>query len=142
VRLRGAYLVTCNEAVKDADGSIIELHCTHDPESRGGNAPDGRKVRSTIHWVSAKYGNEAEIRLYDRLFTSENPAAEDGDFKEYLNPDSLKIVTGVIEPGLAEADAGDRFQFERIGYFCADSETPVDKPVFNLTVGLRDSWKG
>jgi glutaminyl-tRNA synthetase len=142
VRLRGAYLVTCNKAVKDADGGITELHCTHDPESRGGNAPDGRKVRSTIHWVSAKYGIEAEIRLYDRLFTSENPAAEDGDFKEYLNPDSLKIVTGVIEPGLTEADAGDRFQFERIGYFCADSDTTAGKPVFNLTVGLRDSWKG
>jgi glutaminyl-tRNA synthetase len=139
VRLRGAYLVTCTNIVKDATGSITELHCSHDSESKGGNAPDGRKVKGTIHWVSAQHGIKAEVRLYDRLFTSENPAAEEGDFKDYLNPDSLKVITGIIEPGLATAKAGEKFQFERIGYFCADLDTATTKPVFNRTVGLRES---
>jgi len=139
VRLRGAYLVTCTNVVKDGSGNITELHCTHDPESKGGNAPDGRKVKGTIHWVSAQHGIKAEVRLYDRLFTSENPAAEEGDFKEYLNPDALKIITGIIEPGLASAKAGEKFQFERIGYFCTDLDTAAGKPVFNRTVGLRES---
>jgi glutaminyl-tRNA synthetase len=139
VRLRGAYLVTCTNVIKNATGSITELHCSHDPESKGGNAPDGRKVKGTIHWVSAQHGVKAEVRLYDRLFTSENPAAEAGDFKDYLNPDSLKVITGIIEPGLAAAKAGEKFQFERIGYFCADLDTVVNKPVFNRTVSLRES---
>ncbi len=140
VRLRGAYLVTCTNIVKDANGNIVELHCSYDPASKGGNAPDGRKVKGTIHWVSAAHGVKAEVRLYDRLFTSENPAAEAGDFKDYLNPDSLKVITGMIEPGLATAKAGEKFQFERIGYFCADLDTSASKPVFNRTVGLKDSW--
>ncbi len=139
VRLRGAYLATCTDVIKDSDGNITELRCTHDPDSKGGSAPDGRKVKGTIHWVSAQHGVEAEVRLYDRLFTSENPAAEEGDFKEYLNPDSLKIITGIIEPGLANAKAGEKFQFERIGYFCADLDTSESKPVFNRTVGLREA---
>ncbi|MGE4488407.1 MAG: glutamine--tRNA ligase/YqeY domain fusion protein [Kiritimatiellales bacterium] len=141
VRLRGAYLVTCTNAVKDADGTIVELHCTHDPASKGGSAPDGRKVSGTIHWVSAQHGAAAEFRLYDRLFTSENPAAEDGDFKDYLNPESLKTVRGFIEPELVGTTAGDKFQFERIGYFCVDLDTTTGKSVFNRTVGLKDSWK-
>jgi glutaminyl-tRNA synthetase len=142
VRLRGAYLVTCTQVVKDDSGQLVELHCKHDPASKGGNAPDGRKVKGTLHWVSAQHGLKAEVRLYDRLFTPENPAAEEGDFKDYLNPDSLKGVTGILEPELAEAGAGDRFQFERVGYFCADPDSTPDLPVFNRTAGLKDSWKG
>ncbi len=141
VRLRGAYLATCNQAVKDADGNVIELHCTIDPQSRGGSAPDGRKVKGTIHWVSAEHGIESDIRLYDRLFKSENPAAEEADFRELLNPGSLKTVTGVIEPA-AVADAGTTFQFERTGYFCVDPDSSAERPVFNRTATLRDSWKG
>lgn len=139
VRLRGAYLITCTNVLKDGTGNITELRCTHDPDSRGGNAPDGRKVKGTIHWVSAQHGIKAEVRLYDRLFTSENPAAEDSDFKGYLNPDSLKPIIGIIEPRLAAATTGEKFQFERIGYFCADLDTSAHKPVFNRTVGLRES---
>ncbi|MFA5689875.1 MAG: glutamine--tRNA ligase/YqeY domain fusion protein [Kiritimatiellales bacterium] len=140
VRLRGAYFITCTGVIKDAAGHIVELHCTHDPASRGGNAPDGRKVKGTIHWVSAEHGIAAEFRLYDRLFTSENPAAEEDDFKTYLNPDSLKIAYGFVEPVLAAENAGARFQFERIGYFCADTDTTPEKPVYNRIVGLKDSW--
>lgn len=140
VRLRGAYLATCNEAVKDAEGNVIELHCTVDPESRGGSAPDGRKVKGTIHWVSAAEGTRIDVNLYDRLFCSENPAAEETDFKELLNPDSLSKVTGIAEPAVA-AEPGAICQFERIGYFCADKESSPDKPVFNRTATLRDSWK-
>lgn len=139
VRLRGAYLATCNEAIKDGDGNVTELHCTVDPESKGGAAPDGRKVKGTIHWVSAAKGIEAQIHLYDRLFASENPAAEDADFRDLLNPDSLETITSIVEPA-AVAEPGDRFQFERIGYFCIDTDSTADKPVINRTVGLRDSW--
>lgn len=139
VRLRGAYLATCNEAIKDADGKVVELHCTIDPETKGGSAPDGRKVKGTIHWVSAEHGIDSEIRLYDRLFTSENPAAEEADFRELLNPGSLKIITGFVEPA-AVTNAGITFQFERTGYFCADPDSIVDRPVFNRTTGLRDSF--
>lgn len=142
VRLRGAYLVTCNEVIRDAQGCLVELRCSHDPESKGGNAPDGRKVKGTLHWVSAKHGVEADVHLYDRLFTCANPAAEEGDFKTYLNPDSLNVMTGILEPELATAAAGDQFQFERIGYFCADLATTTSRPIFNRTVGLRDSGKG
>ncbi|QHI68075.1 glutamine--tRNA ligase/YqeY domain fusion protein [Tichowtungia aerotolerans] len=139
VRLRGAYLATCNEAIKDADGNVIELRCTIDPESKGGSAPDGRKVKGTIHWVSATEGVEATVHLYDRLFGCENPAAEEADFKELLNPESLQTVTGIVEPE-AISQPGEAFQFERIGYFCIDKDSTADVPVLNRTVGLRDSW--
>ena len=143
VRLRYAYFITCTEVVKNEAGEVIELRCTYDPQTRGGNAPDGRKVKGTIHWVSAAHALEAEVRLYDRLFTTEFP---DGDkerhFKEFLNPDSLRILKNcMLEPGLREAAADQRFQFERQGYFCIDSgQSSADSPVFNRIVTLRDSW--
>jgi len=140
VRLRFAYLVTCTGIVKDPDtGEILEIHCTYDPETRGGDAPDGRKVKSTIHWVSAHHALPAEVRLYDRLFTDENP---DGDnFKDFLNPDSLEVVQAYVEPSLAQAQPGFRLQFERLGYFCVDQDTTEKELVFNRTVPLRDTWK-
>lgn len=141
VRLRGAYLITCTGVIKNADDHVVELHCTIDPDSRGGNAPDGRKVKGTIHWVPVDTAIEAEVRLYDRLFTSENPSAEEGDFKEYLHPASLKTITAYVEPSLAGAAPGSTFQFERTGYFCVDPDSTPQRPVFNRTVGLRDSWK-
>lgn len=138
VRLRGAYLATCNEVLKDDAGNVIELRCTYDPESRGGSAPDGRKVRSTIHWVSAKHAVDAEVRLYERLYTVENPLAEkEKDFKDFINPDSLKVINAKLEPMLADVDPGSRFQFERVGYFCADLDHTSEKPVFNRTLTLR-----
>jgi len=138
VRLRGAYLATCTGVQKDANGRVVSITCTYDPASRGGSAPDGRKVRGTIHWVSARHAVDAEIRLYDRLFNHENPGAiKNADFKDFLNPDSLKVITGKIEPGLANAKAGDKFQFERIGYFCVDPDSTREKPVFNRTLTLR-----
>jgi len=144
VRLRYACLITCTGVVKDEKtGEIVEVHCTYDPASRGGTAPDGRKVKGTIHWVSARHAVMAEVRLYDRLFLHENPAeAGDGDaFMKYLNPDSLKVIAGYLEPSLAGAKPGDRVQFERLGYFCVDSvDSASGKPVFNRTVPLRDSW--
>ena len=144
VRLRYACYITCKSVVKDEKtGEIIELHCTYDPSSRGGTTPDGRKVKGTIHWVSARHAIRAEIRLYDRLFLHENPAeAEDGNvFMKGLNPNSLKVITGYLEPSLAGAKPGDRFQFERLGYFCVDTvDSTSGKPVFNRTVSLRDSW--
>jgi glutaminyl-tRNA synthetase len=143
VRLRYAYFITCRNVIKDASGRVVELRCTYDPETRGGNAPDGRKVKGTIHWVSVRHARKAEIRLYDRLFSVENPAdAPDGrDYREFLNPDSLKIVEGYIEPSLASARPEDRYQFERIGYFCLDAKrSRPDCPVFNRTVTLKDSW--
>ena len=143
VRLRYACLVTCNEVIKDAQGEVVELRCTWDPESRGGNAPDGRKVRGTIHWVSAAHALDAEARLYDRLFTVENPMdAEEGkDFKDYLNPGSLERLEGCrLEPSLASAATGERYQLERLGYFCVDPDSAPGRPVLNRTVPLRDSW--
>lgn len=144
VRLRYACYITCNRVVKDEKtGEIIELHCTYDPLSRGGATPDGRKVKGTIHWVSARHAITAEVRLYDRLFLHENPAeAEDGNaFMKYLNPNSLKVIAGYLETSLAGAKPGDRFQFERLGYFCVDTvDSASGKPVFNRTVPLRDSW--
>ncbi|MDA8163598.1 MAG: glutamine--tRNA ligase, partial [Desulfobacteraceae bacterium] len=142
VRLRYAYLVTCQEVVKDANGEIVEVRCTYDPATRGGSAPDGRKVKGTIHWVSAAHGVAAEVRLYDRLFTVENPAAaKDTDFLDLLNPDSLTILPGCrVEPALARASAEKRFQFERQGYFCPDLDSTPERPVFNRIVTLRDSW--
>ncbi len=140
VRLRYAYFITCQSAEKDEDGNIIRLHCTYDPETRGGNAPDGRKVKGTIHWVSAVQAVPAEVRLYDRLFHEEEPDAQ-GDFLACFNKDSLKAVTAQVEPALSSSNPGDRYQFERNGYFIAD---PIDstqgKPVFNRIVGLRDTW--
>ncbi|MCB0143251.1 MAG: glutamine--tRNA ligase, partial [Caldilineaceae bacterium] len=120
-----------------------ELRCTWDPESRGGNAPDGRKVRGTIHWVSAQHAIPAEVRLYDRLFATENPddVDDEGDFTDNLNPDSLEINThALVEPSLANAEPGERYQFERLGYFCVDPDSTPDNLVFNRTVTLRDSW--
>lgn len=142
VRLRYAYFVRCTEVIKNDSGEITELHCTYDPATRGGNAPDGRKVQGTIHWVSAEKGIPAEIRIFDRLFTKENPEeTEEGkDFKDNLNPASLETLTAFCEPFLRSAKAGDKFQFERIGYFCADYDTTASEKVFNRTTTLKDSW--
>ncbi|MCF7817861.1 MAG: glutamine--tRNA ligase/YqeY domain fusion protein [Kiritimatiellales bacterium] len=140
VRLRGAYLATCTEVIKDATGNPIELRCTYDPDTKGGSAPDGRKVKSTIHWVSAKHAVDAEVRLYERLFTVENPLGDkEKDFKEFLNPESLEVITAKLEPALTKAQPGDRFQFERVGYFCADLDTTAEAPVFNRTFTLRSA---
>ena len=144
VRLRYAYLITCQEAVKDANGEVVELRCTYDPASRGGNAPDGRKVKGTIHWVEAAHAVPAELRLYDRLFTVEEPDGDKGrSFKEFLNPDSLqKLSNCLLEPSLAQAGEEDRFQFERQGYFCLDEDSaPAGKLIFNRIVSLRDTWE-
>ena len=145
VRLRWAYFVTCTGCVKDADGNVTEVHATYDPATKGGDAPDGRKVKGTIHWVAAPTALNAEIRLYDRLFTVENPddAANPLDYKDYLNPSSLEIISDAkLEPSLAQASAaGDqRFQFERVGYFYPDLDSTPEKPVFNRVVSLRDTW--
>ena len=143
VRLRYAYLVTCTGVVKDDDGNVIEVRCTYDPESKGGNAPDGRKVKGTIHWVSAKHAVDAEVRLYDRLFSLESPddVHEGQDWKDGLNPDSLEILSDAkLEPSLAAAEPGARFQFERNGYFCVDQNSAPEKLTFNRTATLRDSW--
>jgi len=142
VRLKHAYYITCERVVKNEAGDIIELHCKHDPESRGGGTPDGRRVKGTLHWVSAPDAICADIRLYDHLFTVENPAAHDGDIEEILNSDSLKVLSDcMIEPSLADAKPEDVFQFMRQGYFCLDSkDATADRLVFNRTVGLRDSW--
>jgi glutaminyl-tRNA synthetase len=142
VRLRYAYFITCTDVVKDEAGKIIELHCTYDPESKGGNSPDGRKVKSTLHWVSAKHAVNSEVRLYDRLFNEEDPVGhKDKDYKEFLNPDSLKILPECfIEPIVRNAKPLQHFQFERLGYFSVDYDSTHDKPVFNRTVALRDSW--
>ncbi len=143
VRLRYAYLITCQSAVKDESGEIVELRCTYDPETRGGSAPDGRRVKGTLHWVSAAHAIPAEVRLYDRLFTVEDPGdVEEGeDYKSSLNPKSLEILTGCqVEPSLANAKPGYRCQFERQGYFSVDPDSSNNSPVFNRTVSLRDSW--
>jgi glutaminyl-tRNA synthetase len=143
VRLRYGYFITCKSVVKDAAGNPVELHCTYDPATRGGNAPDGRKVKSTIHWVSAAHAVDAEVRQYDNLFTKENPnEVEAGkDFTANLNPNSLEVVNGCkLEPSLQGAAIGSRFQFERLGYFCVDRDSAPGKLVFNRTIGLRDTW--
>ncbi len=142
VRLRYAYFITCIDFVKDEQtGDIIELHCTYDPQTRGGDSPDGRKVKATLHWVSAAHAVTAEVRMYDRLFTVENPLAAEGDFKDYLNPNSLEVLRNCyLEPSLARAQPGDRIQFERLGYFCVDPDTTPEMQVFNRTVTLRDTW--
>jgi glutaminyl-tRNA synthetase len=142
VRLRYGYFIRCTDVIRDSNDEITELHCTYDPETRGGNAPDGRKVKGTIHWVSAEQALEAEVRLYERLFLTESPDdVEEGvDFKTNLNPDSLRKITGFVEPSLMNAQAGDKFQFERLGYFCVDPDTTGGKLVFNRTVPLKDSY--
>jgi glutaminyl-tRNA synthetase len=143
VRLRNAYFITARNVVKDAAGNVIEVHCTYDPASRGGNSPDGRKVKSTMHWVSAKHALSAEIRLYDRLFSKPDPFdfPEGGDLFENLNPNSLEVLAGAkLEPSLADAKVEDHFQFERVGYFCLDPDSSAGKLVFNRTLPLKDSW--
>lgn len=143
VRLRNAYFVTATHEVKNADGEIQEVHCTYDPDSRGGNSPDGRKVKSTIHWVSARHAIEAEIRIYEKLFTKPDPAqlAEGEDFTDNLNPNSLETLHDAkLEPSLASARAEDRYQFERVGYFCVDLDSKPGKLVFNRTLPLKDTW--
>jgi len=143
VRLRYAYFLKCESLVKNAAGEVVEVHCTYDPATRGGNAPDGRKVKATIHWVSQAHAVEAEVRLYDTLFTKEDPnQVEEGqEFTANLNPKSLEVVAAAkVEPGLANPPEGGRYQFERLGYFCVDPDSAPGKPVFNRTVALKDTW--
>jgi glutaminyl-tRNA synthetase len=143
VRLRYAYFVTAQSVVKNDKGEVIEVHCTYDPASRGGNSPDGRKVKSTIHWVAEDHAVDAEVRIYDTLFTKPDPGdvPEGQDFTANLNPNSLETLTGCkLEPSLADAKPGDRYQFERLGYFCADLDSRPGAPVFNRTVALKDTW--
>jgi len=143
VRLRGGYFITCKSVVKNDKGEVVEVHCTYDPETRSGNAPDNRRVKATIHWVSAQHAVSGEVRVYENLFTKENPAdvPEGQDFTANLNPNSLEIISEAkLEPSLASARAGDRYQFERLGYFCADLDSKPGALVFNRTVALRDTW--
>jgi glutaminyl-tRNA synthetase len=140
VRLRYAYFITCREVIKDGDGQVIELRCTYDPETRGGDSPDGRKVKATLHWVSAAHAVVAEVRLYDHLFSRSDPGA-DRDFLDDLNPDSLEVIEdALLEPSVAAMGAGNRMQLERLGYFCVDPDSTADLPVLNRTVTLRDTW--
>ena len=139
VRLRYAYFVKCTDVVKDAEGNVIEVHATYDPSTRGGESPEGRKVKSTIHWVSAKHAVQAEIRLYEQLFTVERP--DDAESESVVNPNSLEVIENAqVEPSLAAPEVGSRYQFERVGYFCVDPDARPGKPVFNRTVTLKDSW--
>jgi glutaminyl-tRNA synthetase len=142
VRLRYGYFIRCVDVKKDAEGNVMEVRCTYDPETRGGNAPDGRKVQGTIHWVSIAHAVKAETRLYDHLFLKEDPddVAEGEDWKNFMNMESLKTVDCFVEPSLANVASQEKFQFERIGYFCADPDSTPGKPVFNRTVTLKDSW--
>jgi glutaminyl-tRNA synthetase len=143
VRLRFGYLITCTEVIKDAAGNVVELRCTYDPETRSSNAPDGRKVQGTIHWVSAAQAKDCEVRLYDRLFSAPDPDAvpEGQDFIASLNPASLVVIANAkVEPSVASDPVGTRYQFERTGYFMSDEESTAEKLVFNRIVGLRDSW--
>jgi len=140
VRLRYAYFVKCTDVVKDENGEVVEVHATYDPSTRGGDSPDGRKVKSTIHWVSAEHAVSAEVRLYNQLFTVERP--DDGELESIINPDSLEVLENAqVEPSLGNAEAGEKIQFERTGYFCLDPDSTPNKPVFNRTVSLKDSWK-
>ncbi|MBZ0287558.1 MAG: glutamine--tRNA ligase, partial [Anaerolineae bacterium] len=143
VRLRYGFFIKCEEAVKDTNGNIVELRCTYDPATRGGEAPDGRKVKATIHWVSAGQALQAEARLYSSLFDRENPNddSEGKDFTAYINPNSLEVIpTCYVEPSLKGAKPGTRYQFERLGYFSVDPDSTADRLVFNRTVTLRDDW--
>ena len=142
VRLRNAYLITCREAIRDTNGDVIELRCTYDPATRGGDAPDGRKVKATLHWVSAAHAIDAEVRLYDRLFTAELPSGADETLLDELNPQSLEVIRDAkLEPSLASASVGARYQFERIGYFAVDPDSSRDRLVFNRTVTLKETAK-
>lgn len=141
VRLRSAYFVTCTDVIKDAEGRVVELRCTYDPESRGGSAPDGRKVKATLHWVSAAHAVDAEVRLYDHLFADPFPGSDGRDLLDDLNPDSEVILQGAkLEPALADTPAGETVQFERLGYFCPDPDSTPTAPVFNRTLTLKDTW--
>jgi glutaminyl-tRNA synthetase len=143
VRLRYGYLITCTGVVKDDDGEVVEVHCSYDPATRGGNTPDGRKVKSTIHWVSATNAIDVEVRIYENLFSKENPSevSEGEDFTANLNPLSLAVIRDAkVEPSLVGAAVGTRYQFERLGYFCVDTDSSAEKPVFNRTVALKDTW--
>jgi glutaminyl-tRNA synthetase len=143
VRLRYGYLVTCTSVVKNDQGEVVEVHCSYDPATRGGNTPDGRKVKSTIHWVSAAHAVDAEVRVYENLFLKEDPSdVEEGhDVLDNLNLNSLEIIADAkVEPSLANAVAGARYQFERLGYFCVDPDARPGSPVFNRTVALKDAW--
>ncbi|MBE9464663.1 glutamine--tRNA ligase/YqeY domain fusion protein [Dyadobacter subterraneus] len=140
VRLKGAYIIQADSVVKDENGEVTEVHCTYVENSKSGQDTTGINVKGTLHWVSAKHGVPVEVRLYDRLFSVENVASEEGDFKQYMNPDSLNIITGYAEPSLTEAKPGESFQFLRKGYFAADPDGTAEKPVFNRTVTLRDNW--
>lgn len=142
VRLRYGYFITCHEVVEDASGEIVELRCTYDPATRGGDAPDGRKVKGTIHWVSAEHASEVEVRLYDHLFVKPDPdeVNEGEDYTANLNPESLRVQRAYLEPSVAGAPVGARYQFERLGYFCVDRDSTPERLVFNRTVTLRDSW--
>jgi len=143
VRLRGGYFITCKSVVKNEAGDVVEVHCTYVPATRSGNAPDNRKVKATIHWVSALHAIDAEVRLYENLFVKENPGdvPEGHDFTENLNPNSLEVIANAkLEPSLANAAPGDRYQFERLGYFCVDPDSRPGALVFNRTVPLRDTW--
>jgi glutaminyl-tRNA synthetase len=143
VRLRYGYFITAQRVVKNAQGEVVEVHCTYDPATRGGNAPDGRKVKSTIHWVSAAHAVRAEVRVYETLFSKPDPndVPEGAEFTANLNPNSLQIVSNaMVEPSLKNASSGERFQFERLGYFCVDPDSRPDALVFNRTVALKDTW--
>lgn len=140
VRLKHAYIIKCDDVVKDENGEIVELHCSYIENSRSGNDTSGINVKGTIHWVSEAHAIDAEVRLYDRLFKVEDPSREDGDFKEYLNPDSLEVITAKVEPALKNATLGTPYQFLRKGYFCLDPDSTTDTLVFNKTVGLKDTW--
>jgi len=140
VRLRYAYFVKCTHILKDENGEVVEVHCTYDPASRGGDSPDGRKVKSTIHWVSASQANNAEFRLYDRLFNKENPEEGEEDFLNCINPSSLEIAHGYVEPNSIDFTEGTNIQFERVGYFCVDKDSTNERPVYNRTVNLKDTW--
>jgi glutaminyl-tRNA synthetase len=143
VRLKNAYIIKGESVVKDADGNITEIHATYDADSKSGSGSEAslRKIKGTIHWVSVQHAIKAEVRIYDRLFTHENPDGDkDVDFKEYINPNALNVITGYLEPSLKSVEAGERYQFQRLGYFCVDTDTNAEKLVFNKTVGLRDTW--
>jgi len=140
VRLRYAYYIKCTDIVKDNNGEVIEVHCTYDPDSYGGKSKDGRKVKATIHWLSETQARSAEFRLYDRLFLEENPEDGEDGFLSCINPDSLTILNGYVEPSLSVAKAGEKFQFERVGFFSVDPDSTAELPVFNRTVSLRDTW--
>ena len=141
VRLRYAFFITCTKVIKNEKNEILEIHCTYDPETKGGNAPDGRKVKGTIHWVAAPHAINAEIRKYEHLFTKEIPG-KDGEFLDDINPDSLKVLSHCkLEPALQNSLIGETIQFERLGYYCADKDTSSSHLIFNETIGLRDTWE-